>query len=151
MFPTLLSTIRFQIWFCTYIFSINEQPLNCNVYEYKPSLCLVWPFHHEAEGNQNIAFLSPYARKPYTLKLPQILRTLEVGGHIHAIMFSQRFIILNSNPKTRCKSFCMPHKFDDPSLLPWFNLTSIPHLFIKEKKIVTVNYEFRQKKKKIEY
>lgn len=43
-------------------------------------------------------------------------------------MFSQWFIILNSNPETRCQRFCSTNIFDNPSFLPWFNFTSVSYL-----------------------
>lgn len=57
----------------------------------------------------------------------------ELSCNLHAIMISQWFIILNSNPETRCQWFCPTHKFYHTSFLPRFNFASISNLSYNKK------------------
>lgn len=80
-------------------------------------------------------------KKTYVLKCEKILKlsyrshsklktsTSKCCHHIHAIMFSQWFVILDPYPKSRCKSFSMTNEFDNTSFFSRFNLTSISYLF----------------------
>nr|GMD90080.1 hypothetical protein Iba_chr14dCG6210 [Ipomoea batatas] len=56
-------------------------------------------------------------------------RAAEVPFSLHpAIVFSNWFVVLNSDPKTRSKCFCLTHKFHNASSFPKFNLASISYL-----------------------